>query len=112
MKNLQPQKKAIVIGASSDIGMALCEDWVSKGWQVAGTYRTSTDAVRQLESKINYLVHCNLADIDDVEHACDCLKKEMFGWDTLILGPGLQDPVGIFCRREYSTHSTRWLVPD
>ncbi|MDO9371798.1 MAG: SDR family oxidoreductase [Gammaproteobacteria bacterium] len=96
MKHPQAHKKAIVIGASADIGIALCEDWISKGWQVAGTYRTSTDTVRQLKSKINCLVHCDLADTADVEHACRCLKEEMSGWDVLILGPGLQDPVGMF----------------
>ena len=36
----QPGKKAIVVGASADIGAALCEDWIEKGWEVYGTYRT------------------------------------------------------------------------
>lgn len=101
MKNLEAQKKAIVIGASADIGMALCEDWVSKGWKVAGTYRTSSDAVRQLESKIHYLVHCDLTSMADVEHACACLKKQIPNWDVLILSPGLQDPVGRFLECDF-----------
>ena len=96
MKHLRPQKKAIVIGASADIGIALCEDWLSKGWQVAGTYRTSSDTVRKLKSRIDYLVRCDLSVSADVEHACISLIDWMSEWDVLILGPGLQDPVGIF----------------
>lgn len=89
-------KNAIVIGASSDIGMALCEDWMSKDWKVFGTYRTFSDTVRRLESEFSYLVKCDLADTANVEFVCSCLKEQVSSWDVLILGPGLQDPVGLF----------------
>lgn len=97
----QTQKKAIVIGASADIGIALCEDWISKDWKVAGTYRTLSDAVRQIEPRINYLVRCDLASMTDVEYACACLKEQMPNWDVLVLGPGLQDPVGVFLECDF-----------
>ena len=96
MKNTQIPKKAIVIGVSADIGMALCEDWISKGWEVLGTYRTSSDAVLRLESKAHYLVECDLTDTANVEHACSLLKEQACSWDVLILGAGLQDPIGFF----------------
>jgi NAD(P)-dependent dehydrogenase (short-subunit alcohol dehydrogenase family) len=101
MKKSQAYKKAIVIGASADIGMAFCEDWLSKGWKVAGTYRTSSDAVCQLESKIHYLVNCDLASSADVDRACASLKEQVPNWDVLILGPGLQDPVGEFLECDF-----------
>lgn len=89
-------KNAIVVGASADIGIALCEDWIKKGWKVFGTYRTPCDAVSQLESRLNYLVKCDLTKMADVDHASSCLKKQSPSWDVLVLGPGLQDPVGLF----------------
>jgi NAD(P)-dependent dehydrogenase (short-subunit alcohol dehydrogenase family) len=89
-------KSTVVIGASSDIGTAFCEDWVSKGWNVYGTYRTFSPAVRRLEANRCDLVECNLADAASVESACSSLNRRASSWDVLILGPGLQDPVGLF----------------
>ena len=97
----QTQKKAIVIGASADIGIALCEDWISKDWKVAGTYRTLSNAVHQLGSKMNYLIQCDLTSLTDIEHACACLKGQMPNWDVLVLGPGLLDPVGTFLECDF-----------
>jgi len=99
--NTQIPKKAIVIGASADIGMALCEDWLSKGWEVFGTYRTPSDTINQLKSKAHYLVKCDLADTVHVEHACSLLKGRISSWDVLVLGPGLQDPVGMFSECDF-----------
>ena len=33
-------KQALVTGASSDIGLALCKKYLSEGWNVIGHYRT------------------------------------------------------------------------
>lgn len=94
-------KSAVIIGASSDIGMALCEDWISKNWKVFGTYRTSSEAIARLESNTNGLVKCDLAHTDSVENACSFLNERVSSWDVLILGPGLQDPVGLFAECDF-----------
>lgn len=89
-------KRAIIIGISADIGTALCEDWLAKGWQVAGTYRTRSAAVADLEKKGVFLAQADLADTKAVEQSCRLLREHMPEWDVLVLGPGLQDPVGLF----------------
>jgi len=94
-------KKAIVIGASSDIGNALCDDWVSKNWVLSGTYRTKSDIVLRLGKKIETLVRCDLESAKSVDDACAKLSKAMAKWDVLVLGPGLQEPVGLFNECEF-----------
>jgi len=94
-------KKAIVVGASADIGMALCEDWLVKGWEVSGTYRTYSEAVRCLEPKLSSLVQCNLSNTDSVEDACLTLQRCASSWDVLVLSPGLQDPIGMFTQCDF-----------
>ena len=92
----QPSKKAIVVGASADIGAALCEDWIEKGWEVYGTYRTTSEEVKRLQSKLLSMINCDLSNKESVEAACNKLKKEVKDWDVLVLAPGLQDPVKLF----------------
>ena len=89
-------KKALVVGASSDIGTALCDDWISKNWELAGTYRTQSDTVIRLGKKIKALVQCDLESAKSVDHTCSELVKSIVKWDVLVLGPGLQEPVGLF----------------
>jgi len=101
MINKNTPKSAILIGASSDIGTALCEDWLSKGWDISGTYRTFSPAVRRLEEQLLNLVQCNLADTASVEFACSSINWRASSWDVLILGPGLQDPVGLFPQSDF-----------
>ncbi|MDP8244287.1 MAG: SDR family oxidoreductase [Candidatus Hinthialibacter antarcticus] len=89
-------KKAIVISASSDIGLAMCQRWLDCDWTVAGTYRTSSPEISALESKGMSLVHCDLSDKESIETSIHSLKETCPNWDVLVLATGLQDPVGSF----------------
>jgi NAD(P)-dependent dehydrogenase (short-subunit alcohol dehydrogenase family) len=99
--NNNAAKKVLLIGASSDIGNALCEDWISKGWEVAGTYRTKSDQVESLRKSVGTLVQCDLENSKSVDDACIKLSKKMASWDVLVLGPGLQEPAGLFCECDF-----------
>lgn len=94
--NERPIVKAMVIGASSDIGNALCDDWISKNWEVAGTYRTESDIVKRLRKRNSSLIHCDLENSKCVDDASSYLITTMKKWDVLVLGPGLQEPAGLF----------------
>jgi len=90
-------KKAIVISASSDIGAALCKKWKSLGWDIAGTYRTASPIVDDLQQnhKIR-MVHCDLLNKESVQKTCSDLKILSSKWDVLVLAPGTMDPIGNF----------------
>lgn len=95
-QNIKQNKKAIVIGASSDIGKALCDDWIEKNWEIIGTFRTNSVIVNSLKKKLKKIILCDLLDTESIDKACDELNKSIFNWDILVLGPGLQEPLELF----------------
>ena len=89
-------KRAIVISASSDIGAAMCKRWRKEGWDVAGTYRTRSADVEELEKLDVTMVACDLSDKGSVDEACAELDKKFGQWDVMVVAPGAQEPVGLF----------------
>lgn len=90
------ERSAIIISASSDIGYAMCQRWISRGLRIYGTYRTLSHNVEKLRDlKVN-LVYCDLSDLLSIENACLELKTICPQWDVLVLCPGMQEPVNSF----------------
>lgn len=90
-------KNVIVISASSDIALALCTDWCSKGWNVYGTYRNSSPDLEKLKSYHNaFLTYCDLLHLSSIEIACETLLRMCPKWDVLLFAPSRQEPVGDF----------------
>lgn len=88
--------RAIVISATSDIGTALCKQWVQMGWQVSGTFRTESSAMAALDEAGVQLVSCDLCDVKSVEQAALTLNQTPAPWDVLVLCPGQLEPIGTF----------------
>lgn len=105
MNNTRQTKTAIVVGASADIGAALCEDWLDKEWRVCGTYRTDSESVRHLRQRGGALLPCDLRNATEVDLTCDRIATIAPGWDVLILGPGAQEPVGLFSECDFDEWS-------
>jgi len=84
----------VILSVSSDIGLALAADWLSRGFSVSGSFRTHTDAVRNLESKGLHSVHLDLGDVMAVKEAAETLGEAP--WSRLVLAAGSQEPVGLF----------------
>lgn len=85
--------RAIIISASSDIGVELCKEWHEYGWSIAGTFRTASPALEDLKNFVE-LHHCDLRSVESVERCCLELKKEP--WDALVFAPGNLEPIGDF----------------
>lgn len=88
--------KRVIISISSDIGTALAEEWMGKGHDVLGTYRTPSEATDTLAGSGATLFHNDLADAGSVDEVCAQLQTAARDWETLVLAPGLQDPIGMF----------------
>lgn len=97
----QGDRCAIVISASSDIGKAMCQRWLARGWKAFGTYRTPSPAVAELNGLGARLVHCDLSDRDSVLDACSKLRQLCPQWDILAMCPGAQEPVGAFSQGSF-----------
>jgi NADP-dependent 3-hydroxy acid dehydrogenase YdfG len=88
--------KCIIISASSDIGIAICKNWISRGYEVFGTYRTESQKTKELEEAGANLFCCDLNNKKSLKQACSNLRKACSKWDVLISCPGTQEPIGSF----------------
>ncbi len=88
--------KALIISATSDIGFALCKDWVDKGHEVHGTFRTETEYAQNLRDGGVTLFHCDLAKSSSVKICAKQLQEHCVHWDVIVFAPGTQLPIGLF----------------
>lgn len=87
---------AIIVSLSSDIGTAMGERWLARGWSVAGTWRTRSAAIAGLEEQGARTVHCDVADPGSIDAAAENLAGLCGAWDVLVLAPGTVEPIGPF----------------
>jgi len=95
------KRTAIIVSASSDIGTAMCLRWLGAGWNILGTYRTGSSAVKKLTQKGVDLVECDLSDRGSIGNAISDIQLKCRGWDVLVLCPGSQEPVGAFIESKF-----------
>lgn len=93
---MEEKRSAIIIGISSDIGVALSRRWLNQGYKIFGTYRTKSDAVREIKSKGVSLIDCNISDSASIRGACQKIKKLCPVWDVLVMCPASLKPIGLF----------------
>ena len=95
---LKPEKKrlGIIVGASSDIGLAIAQDWLNKGISVIGSYRTRYAILDNLADRFEALLPCDFADLPSIVRFGDSLLRKELHWDYLIICPGTMEPIGRF----------------
>lgn len=104
------KKTIIILSASSDIGSALCQRWVERGWNVLGTYRTDsvkTDELRQINVR---LVKCDARDNVSINEACAELNSLCGAWDALVACIGDLEPIGHFGKVDFDDWETSLKV--
>jgi NAD(P)-dependent dehydrogenase (short-subunit alcohol dehydrogenase family) len=98
-------KKAIVISASSDIGIALTKYLKTHDYQIAGTYRTLSAEVKGLAAQQIQLYQCDLTKNVSVQQACRSLVDAVGSWDIILLCSGNLNPIGPFCETAFDLWS-------
>lgn len=96
MNDARSLMNALILSISSDIGHALSQAWIQKGWQLAGTYRTLSPIVKTLQEQGCLLAKCQLTDATSIVAAVDLFKTQRFLWDVCVVAPGQLSPVGRF----------------
>lgn len=84
--------KIIIISASSDIGFYLALKWSGQGSKIIGTYRTTSDHVRELKKHKVEVLRC---DLNKNESIINFVNK-ISDWDVLLFCPGTMEPIGLF----------------
>jgi len=79
-------KQVFITGASSDIGVALCELYLAKGWRVVGHCNNGQDSFRRLADSTPNLkiVQIDFADVDALERKIEQARDLIEGSDALI----------------------------
>ena len=89
-------KNIIIISISSDIGTALANRWIKRGWNIVGTYKTLSKNVENLQKRGCGLVYCDLLDENSILDANNKINNRCNSWDVLILCTGRLSPIGSF----------------
>lgn len=84
----------IIIGISSDIGIALANDFILKKYNIIGTYLHSSEKIEMLKEMGAKLFKCDVSDEKNIIKVLSRIKK--FKWDVLIFSTGTQEPIGEF----------------
>jgi len=93
---IDSSKSGIVVGASSDIGLALVNNFYSKKYNLVGTYRTKTDKHAALQKYCKHLSKCDLLDSASIDSFSDEIMELKFKWNFLIIAAGTLQPIGKF----------------
>lgn len=102
--------RSIVISASSDIGLALCNHMLTARHEVFGTYRKHSASLVRLEGRGAKLAHCELSNTKSIDNALNHLISICPNWDQLILCPGSQEPVGKFTQCDFDQWEESILI--
>ena len=86
----------LILSISSDIGAAVANHWINSGFDVAGTYRTYSPAIGDLEKKGAKLFECDFLDIESIDVASRKIVNCIQSWSTLLVLPGTMVPVSKF----------------
>ena len=91
-----PQKTAIILGVTADIGRGLAERLLGDGWHVIGVGRT-LDRVQDLSDagKLQ-LYQCDIAAKESVRDLVSILRNKEVTWDLLLSSVGTMEPIGRF----------------
>lgn len=93
---MKEKRSAIIIGASSDIGISLSRRWLNQEYKIFGTCRTESGAVREIRSKGASLIDCDISDPASIRDACQKIKKFCPAWDILVMCPASLEPINLF----------------
>jgi decaprenylphospho-beta-D-erythro-pentofuranosid-2-ulose 2-reductase len=96
---LEPQQRAIVVGASSGIGAALVRELAGQGYLVAAVARRE-DLLAELCREVNasgtgtvrYYGH-NVTQFDEIPHLFQAITADLGGLDVIIYAAGAMPPM-------------------
>lgn len=88
--------RAIVVGITSDIGLAVARHWLQTGVEVLGSYRKLPNTAANLPDDISRLLPCDFRSAESIDSFVLQVNKLRFGWNRLLVCPGTMSPIGPF----------------
>lgn len=84
------KKKAIITGCAKGIGREISLELARDGYDIIGTFNTSTNEINSLKSKVEaigvnfYFYKMDLLNEDEINNFCSNIKKEFNNIDVLV----------------------------
>lgn len=95
---LEPQRRAIVVGASSGLGAALVRRLASEGYRVAAVARREAELAALRDSigadRVYPYIH-DVTEFEQIPLIFNQITRDLGGLDVIIYAAGLQPPVGL-----------------
>jgi short-subunit dehydrogenase len=93
---LKKKLTAIIVGVSSDIGLALAKHLATSGVNVFGTYRSKSSELISSMDIFKKLFYCDLLSKSSINKLINEMSNQNIRWDILVLCPGTMNPIGAF----------------
>ena len=97
---LEPEKTAVVVGASSGIGAALVKELAHQGYKVAAIARREAllkelcTEVHEKGGKVIYFSH-NVTNYDEIPGLLQQVTRQLGGLDLIVYAAGMQLPIDV-----------------
>lgn len=87
---MSTQPAALIIGASRGLGLALAEEYLSRGWRVVATTRRPSEGLNKLEKRFGASLEIEQVDVVDLD-AVQALHRRQQGrtLDVLFVNAGI-----------------------
>ena len=103
-------QRGIIVGVSSDIGLAIARDWLGRGISVVGSFRTPSTELSAIADHLEALVHCDFSDPNSIKQFAASPALNQKAWDYLVVCPGTMEPIGDFVDVDLETWCTGFNV--
>lgn len=88
--------KAVIVGISSDIGVAVANRWLEQGVTLLGSARHPAEVLAKVSIEPESLIPCDFSDLGSIEAFIAHIENRQFYWNRLVICPGTMEPIGRF----------------
>ncbi len=94
-------RRAIILGATADIGHDICSRLLSEGWSVVGLGRSRERIADLIETPDFHFVECDLSDSTSIKEAVAKASEFGPGWSLFVSSAGTMEPIGPFFQTDF-----------
>ena len=93
---IKANARGVVVGASSDIGLAIVRDWLDRKIEILGTFRKVSPELEKVRDNFFTLLECDFSNTESINYFISTVVDRKFFWDYLVICPGTMMPLGPF----------------
>jgi NADP-dependent 3-hydroxy acid dehydrogenase YdfG len=103
-------RRAIILGATADIGHDISRRLLADGWSVVGLGRSRERIADLVETPHFHFVQCDLADNTSVKEAVAKASEIGQDWSLFVSSAGTMEPIGPFFQQDFDEWESSVIV--